>query len=73
MRSFTGSESLIECECEHAPRSRHHRYGSITIEIQIAIIQRFKDSDPLIDRAELLLNWQWARAREPLLPIAPLE
>jgi hypothetical protein len=26
-----------------------------------------------LHRAELLLNWDRARAREPLLPIAPLE
>lgn len=68
---------------DHAPPHFHARYGSfeITVRIQDGVVEGRFPRRALslvlewytLHKEELLENWNLARGRRPLLPIAPLE
>lgn len=69
---------------EHQPPHFHIRYGDKKATVAIETLEVLEGSVPTrvlglvlewvsLHRDELTANWQLARAKQPLLPIAPLE
>ena len=69
---------------DHAPPHFHARYGELEVRVDIQTGQILSGSFPKraeslvlewlgLHRAELMINWDLAGNRKPLLKVAPLE